>query len=35
LKVTPPTRMKVAFGILLAAVSLLMILKGLNLPVVL
>jgi uncharacterized membrane protein YfcA len=35
LKVTPPTRMKVAFGILLAAISLLMILKGLNLPVVL
>ena len=35
LKVTPPTRMKVAFGILLAAMSLLMILKGLNLPVVL
>jgi uncharacterized protein len=35
LRVTPPTRMKVAFGILLAAISLLMILKGLNLPVVL
>ena len=35
LKVTPPTRMKVAFGILLAAISLLIILKGLNLPVVL
>ena len=35
LKVTPPTRMKVAFGILLAAISLLMILKGLSLPVVL
>ena len=35
LKVTPPTRMKVAFGILLAVVSLLMILKGLSLPVVL
>ena len=35
LKVTPPTRMKIAFGILLAAISLLMILKGLNLPVVL
>jgi uncharacterized protein len=35
LKVTPPTRVKVAFGILLAAVSLLMILKGFNLPVVL
>jgi uncharacterized membrane protein YfcA len=35
LKVTPPTRLKVAFGILLAAISLLMILKGLNLPVVL
>ena len=35
LKVTPPTRVKVAFGILLAAMSLLMILKGFNLPVVL
>jgi uncharacterized membrane protein YfcA len=35
LKVTPPTRVKVAFGILLAAISLLMILKGFNLPVVL
>src|SRR3989442_3537910 len=35
LKVTPPTRMKVAFGIILAAISLLMILKGLSLPVVL
>ena len=35
LKVTPPTRMKVAFGILLAAISLLMILKGNSLPVVL
>jgi len=35
LKVTPPTRVKGAFGILLAAISLLMILKGFNLPVVL
>ena len=35
LKVTPPTRVKVAFGILLAMISLLMILKGFNLPVVL
>ncbi len=35
LKVTPPTRVKVAFGILLAVISLLMILKGFNLPVVL
>ena len=35
LKVTPPTRVKVAFGILLAVISLLMILKGINLPVVL
>lgn len=35
LKVTPPTRVKVAFAILLAAISLLMILKGFNLPVVL
>jgi len=35
LKVTPPTRVKVAFAILLAAISLVMILKGLNLPVVL
>jgi len=35
MKVTPPTRVKVAFGILLAAISLLMILKGFNLPVVL
>ena len=35
LKVTPPTRVKVAFGILLAIISLLMILKGFNLPVVL
>src|SRR5881296_527500 len=35
LKVTPPTRMKVAFGILLAVISLLMILKGISLPVVL
>jgi uncharacterized protein len=35
LKVTPPTRVKVAFGILLAVISLLMILKGFSLPVVL
>jgi uncharacterized protein len=35
LKVTPPTRVKVAFGVLLAIISLLMILKGFNLPVVL
>src|SRR5438132_4222350 len=35
LKVTPPTRVKVAFGILLAAISLLMILKVFNLPLVL
>jgi uncharacterized membrane protein YfcA len=35
LKVTPPTRVKVAFAILLAVISLLMILKGFNLPVVL
>ncbi len=35
LKVTPPARVKVAFGILLAVISLLMILKGFNLPVVL
>ena len=35
LKVTPPTRVKVAFAILLAAISLLMILKGLSFPVVL
>lgn len=35
LKVTPPTRVKVAFGILLAVMSLLMILKGFSLPVVL
>jgi uncharacterized membrane protein YfcA len=35
LKVTPPTRVKVAFGFLLAAISLLMILKGFDLPVVL
>jgi uncharacterized membrane protein YfcA len=35
LKVTPPSRVKVAFGILLAVISLLMILKGFNLAVVL
>jgi uncharacterized membrane protein YfcA len=35
LKVTPPTRVKVAFGFLLAAISLLMIMKGFDLPVVL
>lgn len=35
LKVTPPTRVKVAFGILLAGISVLMILKGFSLPVVL
>ncbi len=35
LKVTPPARVKIAFGVLLAAISLLMILKGFNLPVVL
>jgi uncharacterized membrane protein YfcA len=35
LKVTPPTRVKVAFAILLAVISLLMILKGFDLPVVL
>jgi uncharacterized membrane protein YfcA len=35
LKVTPPTRVKVAFGFLLAAISLLMILKGFDLQVVL
>jgi uncharacterized protein len=35
LKVTPPTRVKVAFGVLLAVISLLMILKGFSLPVVL
>ena len=35
LKVTPPTRVKIVLGILLAAISLLMILKGFNLPVVL
>ena len=35
LKVTPPTRVKLGFGVLLAAISVLMILKGLNLPVVL
>ena len=33
LKVTPPTRVKILFGILLAIISALMILKGLNLPV--
>jgi uncharacterized protein len=35
LKLTPPTRVKIAFGVLLAAISLLMILKGFNFPVVL
>jgi uncharacterized protein len=35
LKVTPPTRVKVAFAILLAVISMLMILKGFNLPLVL
>lgn len=35
LKATPPTRVKVAFGSLLAVISLLMILRGFNLPVVL
>ena len=35
LKLTPPLRVKVAFGVLLTAVSILMILKGLNVPVVL
>jgi uncharacterized protein len=35
LKVTPPTRVKVAFAILLATISVLMILKGFNLPLVL
>jgi len=35
LKVTPPTRVKVAFGVLLAVISLLMILKGFDVPVVL
>ncbi len=35
LRVTPPNQVKVAFAILLAIVSVLMILKGLNLPVVL
>ena len=34
LKSTPPTRVKVAFGVLLAAISVLMILKGFNLPIV-
>jgi uncharacterized protein len=34
LKLTPPTRVKIAFGILLAAISVLMILKGFNLPIV-
>jgi uncharacterized membrane protein YfcA len=34
LKVTPPAQVKIAFGVLLAAISVLMILKGLNLPVV-
>jgi len=35
LKLTPPLRVKVAFGVLLGVVSILMILKGLNVPVVL
>lgn len=35
LKVSQPNRVKVAFGIILAVVSVLMILKGLNLPIVL
>ena len=35
LKLTPPTRVKIAFGLLLAAISILMILKGFNIPVVL
>lgn len=35
LKSSPPTTIKVAFGILLAAVSVLMILKGFNIPIVL
>jgi len=35
LRVTPPNLVKVAFGILLGVVSILMILKGLNLPIVL
>jgi uncharacterized membrane protein YfcA len=35
LKMTPPTQVKVAFGIFLAVISALMILKGFNLPVVL
>jgi uncharacterized protein len=33
LKITPPTRIKFVFGFLLAVVSVLMILKGLNIPV--
>ncbi|HEX4921746.1 MAG TPA: sulfite exporter TauE/SafE family protein [Candidatus Bathyarchaeia archaeon] len=35
LKRTPPLRVKIAFGVLLALVSILMILKGLSIPVVL
>jgi uncharacterized protein len=35
LKLTPPLRVKVAFAVLLATVSIFMILKGLNVPVVL
>jgi uncharacterized protein len=35
LKTAPPGQVKIAFGILLAAISVLMILKGFNLPVVL
>jgi uncharacterized protein len=34
LKTTPPSRLKIAFGVLLASISVLMILKGFNLPVV-
>jgi len=35
LKLTPPTRVKIVFGLLLAAISILMILRGFNIPVVL
>lgn len=35
LKLSPPTQVKIAFGLLLAVISVLMILKGLNLPVTL
>ena len=34
LKITPPIRVKVALAVLLASISILMILKGLNIPVV-